>query len=71
MLTVGWMREFNVTFAYVKPHRQAGTMVMRWVALAARMKPPSNMTAPGFNPGPDVRCPECLPLSYGQMAHAL
>ena len=25
----GWMREFNVTFAEVRPNRQAGTTVMR------------------------------------------
>ena len=47
----GWMREFNATFAYVRPNRQAGTTVMRWMALVARMKRPSNMAAPGVEPG--------------------
>ena len=41
----GWMREFNVTFAKVRPNRQAGTTVMRPTALLARMKLPSNMAA--------------------------
>ena len=27
----GWMREFNATFAQVRPNRQAGTIVMRWI----------------------------------------
>ena len=45
------MREFNVTFAYVRPNKQAGTMVMRWMALVARMKLPSIMAAPGIEPG--------------------
>ena len=46
-----WMREFNATFAQVRPNRQAGTTVMRWTALVARMKFPSNMAAPGIEPG--------------------
>ena len=33
----GWMREFNVTFAQVRPNRQAGTTVMRLKALVARI----------------------------------
>ena len=44
----GWLREFNVTFARVRHNRQAGTIVMRRMALAARMKLPSNMVAPGM-----------------------
>ena len=47
----GWMREFNVTFASVRPNRQAGTTVMRRTALVARMKLPSNMAATGIEPG--------------------
>ena len=47
----GWMdacmREFYITFIFVRPDRPAGTTVMRRVALVARMKLPSNMAAPG------------------------
>ena len=39
------MREFNVTFAQVRPNRQTGTMVMRRMALLARMKLSSYMAA--------------------------
>ena len=42
------MIEFNVTLARVRPNRQAWTTVMRQMALAARMKLPSNMAAPGI-----------------------
>ena len=42
-----WMREFYFTFAQVKHKRQAGTTVMRRMALVVRMKLPSNMAAPG------------------------
>ena len=38
------MREFNVNFAKVR--RQAGTMVMRLMALVAKMTLPSNKAAP-------------------------
>ena len=34
----GWIREFNVTIALVRPNLQAGTIVMRRMALVARMK---------------------------------
>ena len=47
----GWMREFNATFAKVRPNRQAGTTVMRGMALVARMKHLSNMAALGIEPG--------------------
>ena len=47
----GWMREFNATFALVRPNRQTGTTVMEQKALVARMKLPSNMAAPGIEPG--------------------
>ena len=46
----GWMGEFNVTFAWVRPNRQAGTMAMRQMALVARMKLSSNMAEPGIEP---------------------
>ena len=46
----GWMREFNVTFAQVRPNRQAGTMVMRRMALVTRMKLSPNMAAQGIEP---------------------
>ena len=46
----GWMREFNVTFASVRPNRKAGTTIMRLMALVTRMKLPSNMAAPGIEP---------------------
>ena len=46
----GWMREFNATFAWVRPNRQARTTVMRWMALVARIKLPSNMAAPEIEP---------------------
>ena len=42
------MDEFNVTFTYVRFDRQAGTMIMRCMALVARMKLPSNMAALGI-----------------------
>ena len=47
----GWMDELNVTFTKVRPIRQAETTVMRRMALVARMKLPSNMAAPGIEPG--------------------
>ena len=49
---LGRMREFNVTLAQVRPNRQAGTTVMRRMALMARIKLPSSM-------GPEVRSPGC------------
>ena len=55
----GWMREFNITFAQARPNRQAGTTVIREMAIEARMKLPSNMVAPGIEPGPEVRSPGC------------
>ena len=39
------MTEFNITFAKVRPNRSAGTMVLRMMALVARIKLPSNMAA--------------------------
>ena len=42
----GWMREFNVTFAKVRPNRQAGTMVMRRTALVTQAEI-SNITETG------------------------
>ena len=47
----GWMREFNVTFTYLRPNRQAGTTIMRRMALVARMKRLCNKVAPGIEPG--------------------
>ena len=44
------MREFNVTFAWVRPNRRTGTTVMMQVALVARIKLPSNMVAPWIEP---------------------
>ena len=38
-------------------HRQAGTTVMRWMALVARMKLLSNMAHRELNPGPEIRSP--------------
>ena len=35
--------ELNITFAVIGLNRQTGTMVMRQMALVARMKLPSNM----------------------------
>ena len=43
----GRMREFNITFAKVRPNRQAGTMVMTRMALVARVKRLSNMASRG------------------------
>ena len=45
------MTEFNITFAKVRPNRSAGTMVLRMMALVARIKLLSNMAAPGAEPG--------------------
>ena len=39
------MREFNVTFVKLKPTRQAETTVMRWKAIVAWIKLPSNVPA--------------------------
>ena len=39
-------------------------MVMRWMALVARIKLPSNMQHQGSNSGTEVRSPERLPQSY-------
>ena len=47
----GWMTEFNLTFAKVRPKRQAGTTAMRQKALAVKMKLLSNMVALGIEPG--------------------
>ena len=47
----GWMREFTITSAKLRPNRQPGTTVMMWMALVARMKLPSNMAALGIEPG--------------------
>ena len=44
------MREFNITFAMVRPNRQAGTTVMWQMALAARVELPPNMVAPQIEP---------------------
>ena len=46
-----WMGEFNITFTKIRHNRQAGTLVMTWMALVARMKLPSNMAAQGFEHG--------------------
>ena len=45
-MTDEWMRGFNVTFALVRPKKQAGTMVLRGMAFMARMKLPFNLTVP-------------------------
>ena len=44
----GW--EFNFTFALVRPNRQAGIMVMRSMALVARMKLPFYIATPVIKP---------------------
>ena len=44
----GWRREFNVTFTQGRLNRQAGTIVMRQMALVARMNIPSNAAAQGI-----------------------
>ena len=44
----GWMKEFNITFAEVRPNWQAEITVMRWMALVTRMKLPPIMAAPGI-----------------------
>ena len=46
----GWITEFYITFAKVRPNKQAGITVMRRITLVARMKLPSNMAAPGNEP---------------------
>ena len=66
--------EFNVNFTRkglmknksysAGPSRQAGTMAMRGMALVARMKLAYNMAAGELNPGPELRSPGCLRLSY-------
>ena len=44
------MREFYITFAWVRPNREAATTVVRRAALVARMKVASNMAATGIEP---------------------
>ena len=56
----GWMRDFNIAFAQVRPNRQAGTTVMRQMALAARLKLQTNMAAPGIEPGSRGQEPRVL-----------
>ena len=54
----GWMREFYVTLAKVRPNKKAGITVVRRMAFATRMKIMSNMAAPRLKPGPEDRGPE-------------
>ena len=47
----GWIREFDITFVYIRSIKQSGTTVMRKDALVAWMKLSSNMATPGTEPG--------------------
>ena len=51
LIADGWLREVIITFANLRSNRQAGTMLMRRMALVARMKLSSGMAAPGIEPG--------------------
>ena len=42
----GWITEFYITFAKVRPNKQAGIMAMRRMALVTRTKIMPNMAAP-------------------------
>ena len=64
MLCDGGMDELNIIFPKVKPNRQAGTLVMKRMALVARMKLSSDMAAPGIEPSTEGRRPGCQLLSY-------
>ena len=46
----GWMREFNNTFTWIRPNRQAWTMMMG-IKLVARIKLLANMVALEIDPG--------------------